>query len=176
MEPLIAAAVGLILGALAATGLAMHGRRARRETDEFDVHVRVRGLASQLRGEAPRTTEEALDMLAIGIAELKSDTARLLDTIATQTLRIARLEQGDSRRRHVLAATRAALQTHLSRVSQERDGLMAQMDHLGQFASGGLEYSEPLPSLVGADLEDLPTDPPDLPFDLRGGGPSRGRA
>jgi hypothetical protein len=53
------------------------------------------------------------------------------------------------------------------------------MDTLTRFASGGLEYSEPMPSIVGADLDDLPTDlpfEPELPFDLRGGGPSHGRA
>jgi hypothetical protein len=74
------------------------------------------------------------------------------------------------------------MNTHVSRLSEERDGLVAHMDTLTRFASGGLEYSEPMPSIVGADLDDLPTDPPDLPFepdlpfDLRGGGPSHGRA
>jgi hypothetical protein len=68
------------------------------------------------------------------------------------------------------------MSTHVSRLSEERDGLVAHMDTLTRFASGGLENSAPLPSIVRADLDDLPTAPPELPFDLRGGGPSHGRA
>ncbi len=176
MDPVIAAGLGALIGAALATLGWQHRERSRRQLGQADVHDRVRGLARQLAGDEPDSTEEALDALAMGIAGLRSDTARLLDSLALQNRKVHQLQVGDESRQELLEATRQAMQTHVSRLSQERDGLMARMDNLTSFASGGLEYSEPLPSTVGADLDELPTEPPDLPFDLRGGGANRGRA
>jgi hypothetical protein len=176
MDPLIAAGLGVLLGATGATAAWRQRQRAQRLAGAVDVHDRVQDLAVQMTGEESQNTEEALEALSAGIAALKGDTDRLLDTIALQSRKVLQLEQGDETREQVLTATRQAMQRHVSRLSQERDGLVARMDRLTSFASGGLEYSEPMPSIVGVDLDEMPTDPPDLPFDLRGGGANRGRA
>ncbi len=176
MDPVMAGGLGVLVGSALASGWARYQDSARRRSGQADVHDRVRGLARDLGGDAPESTEEALDALAVGIAELKADTTRLLDTIATQSRKVHALEAEDESHQALLDATRKAMATHVSRLSEERDGLVARMDTLTNFASGGLEYSEPLPSIVGVDVEELPTEPPDLPFDLRGGGMNSGRA
>jgi|GEM_PF-4293823 len=73
MDPVIAAGLGLILGAALATASWRYRERARRLAGDVDVHDRVRGLARELQGEAPESTEEALDAVVMGIAELRSD-------------------------------------------------------------------------------------------------------
>jgi len=172
----MATLVGVLIGAALATAAWAHKHRPLPPNEEAHLDERVRALAESLTGAEPESTHAALDSLAIGIAELRSDATRLLHRMAEMSRRLQALQDGDASREAVLSATRRTLQTHLSRLGAERDGLVTRIDRLTSFASGGIEYSEPLPDVVGTDLEDEPTDPPDLPFDHRGGGANRGRA
>ncbi len=176
MELWIAIALGAMIGGALTSAAWVHKHKTNWDADEATVNERVRALAKSFTGKTPDNTEEALDDLAIGVAEMRSDASRLLQRMSEMSRRIHQLERGDADQQEVLSATRRTLQTHLSRLSAERDGLITRIDRMTSFASGGLEYSEPMPSLLTTELEDQPTDPPDLPFDYRGGGANRGRA